>query len=134
MLAKRVIIFSDFAFLLCSSSTKFIILLKVEFSYSFFTSIWIKEVKLMLPEKRVSPSLKSFGRDSPFKEERSNEELPLRMTPSSGTFSPGLISMISPIFTWDGSLSTISSPWMTCAINGMLLISFLIDCLLFDVA
>src|SRR5699024_12190449 len=53
---------------------------------------------LIDPDIKSSPIFLSTGTDSPVKEDWSKLELPLMISPSTGTWLPGLINTISPIF------------------------------------
>ena len=62
------------------------------------------------PDRTVSPSCAVRGTDSPVSARVSSEEEPDRITPSSGTRSPGRTTIVSPILTDVGETASISSP------------------------
>ena len=59
-------------------------------------------LKLMHPLRIGSPFLTSRGTGSPVNAFVSNTVLPSVTNPSNGTFSPGFIIIVSPIFTSSG--------------------------------
>jgi hypothetical protein len=74
----------------------------------------------------LSPALFSTGIDSPVTIDSSKDEYPSFMTPSTGTFSPGLTMTISPISTSSTGIST-SPPFLRIlAVFAWSPISFLI--------
>lgn len=58
--------------------------------------------RLMQPDMIVSPSFKSRGILSPVRAMVFKAELPSTTIPSNGTFSPGRITIVSPILTSSG--------------------------------
>ena len=101
--ANLVINLSDLDFLAAAFSTKSKTLLTVESKYSFVTFAVIKPFILIQPLRIFAPSLTSTGTDSPVNAEVSRLVSPFIIVASSGTLSPGLISMISPSSTSSGS-------------------------------
>ena len=89
--------------MLLAFSTKSKILLTVDSPYSFETLTLINPDILIDPLKISSPGVTSLGSDSPVKALVSKEVFPSITIPSNGTFSPGLIIIISPILTSSGS-------------------------------
>ena len=59
---------------------------------------------LSVPAITFAPASLVTGMDSPVTSDSSSEERPSRMTPSTGTFSPGRTRKRSP--TWSASIST----------------------------
>ena len=78
-------------------------------SKSFVTLMLRTPILLIIPAKTVSPSLTVRGTDSPVNADVSTCELPSIISPSKGIFSPGLTTIISPIFTVSGD-TFLSSP------------------------
>ena len=74
------------------------------------------------------------GTDSPVSEDVSSVDSPKITIPSTGTFSPGLTTIISPISTSSGSIVTISPSRSTFANSGAISIRSLIDFLDFSTA
>ena len=77
----------------------------------------------MLPEMTVSPSATSTGRLSPVSAAVLTLPLPSRTTPSSGIFSPGRTTRVSPSATSSGSSSTSSPSRRTRAMSGRMSMS-----------
>ncbi len=69
---------------------------------SLVTRIISTPVRLIMPAKTVSPTFTERGIDSPVKAEVSTCELPSKISPSSGIFSPGLTKIRSPTLTSSG--------------------------------
>ena len=103
ILENLVINLSDFDFLAEAFSTKSKTLLTVESKYSFVTSAIIKPFIFIQPLNIFAPSLTSTGTDSPVSAEVSRVDSPFTTVASSGTLSPGFISIVSPICTSSGS-------------------------------
>ena len=78
-------------------------MLTVDSPYSFVTFTFITPFKLIQPLSTWSPTSTPLGTDSPVNAFVSNVVFPSTTTPSSGTFSPGFIIVVSPIFTSLGS-------------------------------
>ena len=83
-------------------STRLIILETVLSPKLLVVRTRINPVKLTHPDMMLSPSFKSRGILSPVSAMVFKAEFPSITTPSSGTFSPGLITMISPTSTSSG--------------------------------
>ena len=88
--------------MLLAFSTRSNILLTVDSPNSFVTSIFIIPFKFMQPLNTSSPSLTSLGNDSPVNAFVSRVVFPSIIFPSNGIFSPGFITIVSPIFTSSG--------------------------------
>ena len=101
--ANLVINLSEVDFLEAAFSTKSKTLLTVESKYSFVTFAKIKAFIFIQPLNIVAPSLTSTGTDSPVRAEVSSVVSPFTIIASRGSLSPGLISIISSIFTSSGS-------------------------------
>ena len=93
--AKRVMNFSIGAFLLLAFSTSSRIRDTVDSPYSLLTSTFSTPLRLTTPASTSSCTPTSLGRDSPVRAEVSRELVPSTITPSSGTRSPGLITIRS---------------------------------------
>ena len=87
-------------------------------SSSAVTSISMTPVVLSVPAKTSSPALLSCGTDSPVTGASLSEVAPLRMTPSSGTRSPGRMRMCWPSCTVETDTSSVRSPFRRCAVSG----------------
>ena len=86
---------------------------------------------LTIPERRVSPFSTLRVRLSPVRAEVSIAEPPSRMTQSTGTFSPGLTTMVEPIFTLLAATATTEPSGRTrLAVLGRILVSASISRLL----
>ena len=70
-------------------------------------SIFNKPSPLMQPEITSSPTLTVLGTDSPVKAAVFTKLSPLFTIPSTGIFSPGLMTRILPISTSSGSIISI---------------------------
>ena len=77
-------------------------MLTVDSPNSFSTFMVNNPFWLIHPLNTSSPESTSFGMDSPVKAEVSIKELPSTTIPSKGIFSPGFITIVSPIFTSSG--------------------------------
>ena len=78
--------------------------------------------RLMQPDMIVSPSFKSRGILSPVRATVFKAELPSMTTPSRGTFSPGRITIVSPIFTSSGETASTFPFLSTFATSGLIFI------------
>ena len=128
-LANLVIKFSAFAFLELAFSTSSRIFDTVESSNSFVTCTSKSPLRLIEPLTISSPSITSTGTLSPVRALVSRLELPFTTTPSSGTFSPGLTRMISPISTSSGSTCSSFPSRTTLAKSGLMSIRLVMDLL-----
>ena len=126
-LANFVIKFSAFAFLELAFSTSSRIFATVESSNSFVTCTSRSPFKLMEPLMIGSRSFTSTGMDSPVKAFVSRLELPFTITPSSGTFSPGFMMIVSPISTSYGSTFSSFPSRTRFAYSGLISISSVMD-------
>ncbi len=70
------------------------------------------------PEITSSPTVTSRGRLSPVSATVLRLELPSRTVPSSGIFSPGFTTMVSPTSTVSGATVVTSPPRSTLAVSG----------------
>ena len=95
--------FSDFAFLKLAFSTKSRIFETVDSPNSLVVFIFKTPVIFITPLVILSPHLTVFGTLSPVSATVSSDDLPSTITPSSGTFSPGLTTIMLPISTSSGS-------------------------------
>ena len=95
--------FSTLAFLELAFSTSSRILATVESSKAFVVFTLSVPLPFTHPLTISSPALALLGTDSPVSAAVSSMEFPSIITPSRGTFSPGLITMILPISTSSGS-------------------------------
>ena len=75
----------------------------VDSSYSLLTFIFKTPSVFIHPLKTLSPISTFLGTDSPVKAFVSSLEFPSITTPSNGILYPGLIIIISTIFTSSGS-------------------------------
>ncbi len=80
---------------------------------------------LMVAPTTVSPAFFSTGRLSPVSMDSSIEVFPSMMTPSTGTFSPGLTRMTSPTWTSSMGISSSQPSRMTLAVLAWSPMSFL---------
>ena len=105
---------------LCSSalSTNSIIFETVLSPKSLVVFTRITPVRLTQPEITSSPTLKSLGMLSPVRAIVLRDDVPSMIFPSRGTFSPGLMTMISPTFTFSGETVTNFPPISTLATSG----------------
>ena len=89
---------------LCSPafSTKLIILDTVLSPNAFVVRTLTTPEILTQPEMTSSPMVISRGKDSPVRATVFRELVPSMITPSSGTFSPGRMTMVSPTLTASG--------------------------------
>lgn len=78
------------------SSSKVTIEFNVESLYDFITSYLIRASLFIVPLYKLSPFCLKIGIDSPVRLDSSKEPSPLTIFPSTQTFSPDLISTISP--------------------------------------
>ena len=125
--ANLVINLSDVDFLAAAFSTKSKTLLTVESKYSFVTFANISAFRFIQPLNIVAPSLTSTGIDSPVRAEVSRVVSPFIIMASSGTLSPGLISIISSICTSSGSTFIDLLSLITLAYSGLISIISAID-------
>ena len=109
MRANRVMKFSVRAFLLLAFSTRSSILATVDSPKGLVTRTRISPLVLTQPEDISSPTPTSRGSASPVSATVFSALCPSTITPSSGTFSPALITISSPTCTSSGS-TWISSP------------------------
>ncbi|MPM30638.1 hypothetical protein SDC9_77188 [bioreactor metagenome] len=86
-----------------------------------------KEFLLINPDNNSSPDLTVLKTDSPVKADVSTIELPSIITPSKGTFSPGLTIIKLPISTSSGSTTLIELPTFKFATSGFICIKSEID-------
>ena len=125
--ANFVINFSVCAFFSVAFSTKSNILLTVDSPNSFVTSTSIRPFVLIEP-LNISFSTEILrGMDSPVNADVSIKASPFITLPSKGTFSPGFITIISPIFTSFGYFFIILSSCFTFANSGFIFIKLSID-------
>ena len=115
-------------------STSSRIFATVESSYFFATFTFNIPSPLTHPLMTSSPAETLRGTDSPVRAAVSTNDSPSVTTPSSGIFSPALITMISPIFTSSGSTSFIPSGVSRFAYSGAILIISAIEALDFPTA
>ena len=94
---------SDLALRSPAFSTSSRILDAVDSSNSFVVSTRSRPLIFTEPLMISSPGFTSLGRLSPVSALVLSDELPSVTTPSIGTFSPGLISMMLPTSTSSGS-------------------------------
>ena len=94
---------SDLDFLELAFSTRSRILETVDSPNSLVVLIFKIPVRLIHPEMISSPALISLGTLSPVRAAVLRELVPSVTTPSIGTFSPGLTTMMVPISTSSGS-------------------------------
>ena len=99
----------------------------VDSSNILVTLILITPERLMHPLITSSPASTSFGRASPVSDEVSTEEFPSITVPSSGIFSPGLTSTVSPMLTSYGSTVSSLPSFKTTAKSGLISISAATD-------
>ena len=104
--------FSDSAFLLLAFSTISIILLIVESLKSFVTFTSRTPAPFKLPLKTSLFTATSAGTDSPVRAAVFKSLSPFTTIPSTGTFSPDFIIMISPTFYFFGEIFT-TSPFLS---------------------
>ena len=78
--------------------------------------------RLMQPDMIVSPSFKSRGILSPVRAMVFKAELPSTTIPSRGTFSPGRITIVSPILTSSGETDSTFPFLSTFATSGRIFI------------
>ena len=95
--------FSARAFLLLEFSTRSRIFATVDSPNSLVTRTRMRPLRLTHPLMTSSPGSTSRGRDSPVRAAVLRVEAPSSTTPSSGTFSPGLQTIVSPSATSSGS-------------------------------
>lgn len=76
--------------------------------------------RLMQPDITSSPSVMSRGMLSPVRAMVLREELPSMTVPSSGTFSPGLMTITSPGLTSSGATFSIFPSLSTSAESGLI--------------
>ena len=103
-------------------STRLIILETVLSPKLLVVRTRINPVKLTHPDMIWSPSFKSRGILSPVSAMVFKAEFPSITTPSSGTFSPGLITMISPTSTSSGETRSTFPFLSTFATSGRIFI------------
>ena len=77
------------------------------------TPLWFTQ-----PDRIWSPAFTSRGALSPVRATVSRLEVPSRITPSIGTFSPGRITIVSPTATSPGLTTTISPFFSRLAVSG----------------
>ena len=82
----------------------------------------------------LSPAATSVGSDSPVRAVVFIDETPSSTMPSSGIFSPGFTTIISPCFTSSGDTVMIPFSVSRFALSGRMSISAVIDFLLRSVA
>ena len=127
-LANLVIKFSVCDFFSDAFSTSSNILETVESSNAFVASIFNKPSPLMQPEITSSPILTVLGTDSPVKAAVFTKLSPLFTIPSTGIFSPGLMTRILPISTSSGSIiSIVPSSFSRLACSGTISINCVIE-------
>ena len=84
----------------CSTISK---IFDAELSANIFsTCTSIIPVKLIIPDKTLSPILALLGTDSPVNALVSRDVFPLIILPSSAIFSPAFTIIVSPIFIVSG--------------------------------
>ena len=109
---------SLFDLLSLASSTKFKILDAVELLKVLFTFTFNTPDIFTQPDMTESPNATSLGTLSPVSATVFKLELPSITSPSSGIFSPGLITTTSPTAIVEG-FTTIDSPFLkTLAVSG----------------
>ena len=86
--------------------------------YSFVTSTSREESKFTNPEVISSPTSREIGANSPEIFDVSTFDTPFIIFPSKGTFSPGLIIILSPTETFIGSTLIISPSFNKLAKSG----------------
>ena len=74
--------------------------------------------RLMQPEMTSSPTLTSLGMLSPVSATVLSEDIPSVTVPSKGTFSPGLMTMTSPMRTSSGGTVSTRPLRSTSAVSG----------------
>ena len=119
-LAKRVIKLSVTALFAAESSTSSSMRDTVESTYSQVVRTLSRPFILTQPLITLSPTDTSLGRDSPVSAMVLRAELPSITMPSSGTRSPGFITIILPTGTSSGSVSVISPSPSRFAYSGII--------------
>ena len=104
---KRVMKFSALAFFSEEFSTSSRIFATVLSSKRLCVLTWITPERFIVPLVTLSPTVLSAGRLSPVRAAVLTEVEPSIISPSSGIFSPGLITIVSPSSTSSGD--TVSS-------------------------
>ena len=132
--AKRVIYASLLDFLSPEVSTSSKILETVDSPNSFSTRTRSTPFILMQPLITPSPTETSRGLDSPVRATVFRLLAPSMTVPSSGTFSPGLTTMISPTATSSGNTSSTLPSRSTFAVSGQISMSEAIAFLLLPTA
>jgi len=79
----------------------------------------------MVPQNTSSPTSLSIGNDSPVIIDWSRDEVPLMISPSTGTLSPGRILKVSPIFISSTGTTSSTPPTILLPVCGVKLIKFL---------
>ena len=111
-------------------STKSKIFVAVDSSKTLVTLTRIIPERLMQPERIISLAATFLGMLSPVSATVSSVDVPSIISPSTGTFSPGLITIISPTDMLSGFTTNISPFLSTFATSGLMSISCEIDFLL----
>ena len=91
-------------------------------------------LRLTHPERILSPTPIPLGTLSPVSATVSRLEAPSSTTPSRGTFSPGLITMVSPTAISAGLTTTIPPSLSTEAVSGLMSMSSVMESLLLSSA
>ena len=126
--------FSVGAFLETESSTSSNTFAAVESSYSLMTSTVSLEERLTVPDTTLSPGQTSRGMDSPVSARVSRVDVPSTTVPSSGIFSPGRTTILSPTETSSGSTVSITPSLRTWATSGWMSIRSEMDLRVFPTA
>ena len=82
-------------------------------------------VLLIVAPTTVFPSVFSTGKLSPVIIDSSTADVPLLITPSTGTFSPGRTRIVSPFTTWSMGISMVTPSRITRAVLACIPINFL---------
>ena len=127
MCAKRRINDSFFDLFSLASSTNCRILEAVELLKVLLTFIFNNPEIFTHPDTTLSPKVTSFGMLSPVKATVLRLELPSIISPSSGIFSPGFTSIVSPMATLAGFVTMISPFFITFAESGRISIRLEIE-------
>ena len=107
-----------FARLASADSTSFAMRAIVEASPTASARSSKTPKRLMEPDITWSPAVLSTGIGSPVSTDSSTDVLPERISPSTGTVSPGLTRMVSPFFTSEAGMMRSVPDVTTRAVSG----------------
>ena len=113
-----------------SSST----LAAVDSDSSLSTRTLSVPLRLIQPDRTLSPTVTSLGSDSPVSADVLMPEVPSITVPSSGIRSPALTTMMSPTCTSSGVTVTTPPPRSRFALSGQISINWEIEARLFPTA